>query len=64
MSAVGPRLCENSDAELARRKFVSITLNKKRTALAVTVERRKGRKQFCALSAMRALKASPPTWAD
>jgi hypothetical protein len=47
----GSRLCENSDVELARRKFVSITLNKKRTALAVTVERRKGRKQFCAFSA-------------
>jgi hypothetical protein len=46
-----PRLCENSDVELARRKFVSITLNKKRTALAVTVERRKERKQFCAFSA-------------
>src|SRR5882757_5946218 len=40
-----PRLCENSDVELARREFVSITLNKKRTALAVTVERRKERKQ-------------------
>jgi len=39
------RLCENSDVELARRKFVSITLNKKRTALAVTVERKKERKQ-------------------
>jgi hypothetical protein len=37
--------------ELARRKFVSITLNNKRTALAVTVERRKERKQFCAFSA-------------
>src|SRR5712691_9640917 len=46
-----PRLCENSDVELPRRKFVSITLNKKRTALAVTVERRKERKQFCAVSA-------------
>ncbi len=45
------RLCENSDVELARRKFVSITLNNKRTALAVTVERRKERKQFCAFSA-------------
>jgi hypothetical protein len=43
------RLCENSDAELARRKFVSITLNNKRTALTVTVEIRKERKQFCAL---------------
>src|SRR5216684_2421071 len=51
MSALGPRLCENSDVELARRKFVSITLNNKRTALAVTVERRKERKQFCAFSA-------------
>src|SRR6202165_2819420 len=47
----GSRLCENSDAELGRRKFVSIALNKKRTALAVTVERRKERKQFCAFSA-------------
>ncbi len=47
----GSSLCENSDVELARRKFVSITLNNKRTALAVTVERRKERKQFCAVSA-------------
>src|SRR5258706_6283526 len=47
----GSRLCENSDVELARRKFVSITLNNKRTALAVTVERRKERTQFCAFSA-------------
>ena len=46
-SVFDPRLCENSDVGLARRKFVSITLNKKRTALAVTVERRKERKQFC-----------------
>src|SRR6266849_7602798 len=46
----GSRLCENSDVELERRKFVSITLNKKRTALAVTIERRKERK-FCAFSA-------------
>src|SRR5713101_1370038 len=44
-----PSLCENSDVELARRNFVSITLNMKRTALAV--ERGKGRKQFCAFSA-------------
>src|SRR5438874_3651641 len=50
-SVFDPRLCENSDVGLARRKFVSITLNKKRTALAVTVERRKERKQFCAFSA-------------
>src|SRR5947207_6559190 len=28
--AFGSRLCENSDVELARRKFVSIALNKKR----------------------------------
>jgi hypothetical protein len=47
----GSRPCENSDVELARRKFVSITLNNKRTALAVAVERRKERKQFCAFSA-------------
>jgi hypothetical protein len=31
--------------------FISITLNRKRTALAVTVEGRQGRKQFCAFSA-------------
>src|SRR5258706_14420737 len=37
-----PRLCENSDVELARRNFVSITLNRKRIALAVTVEGGKG----------------------
>jgi beta-xylosidase len=29
MSAQGSSLCENSNAELARRKFVSITLNRK-----------------------------------
>jgi invasion protein IalB len=44
-------LCENSDAELSRRTFVSTTSNKKRTALAGTIERRKERKQFCAFSA-------------
>src|SRR3979411_2048285 len=44
-------MCENADFELARREFVSITLNKKRTALAVVVEGGKGRKQFCAFSA-------------
>src|SRR5258706_10289491 len=47
----GSRLCENSDVELARRNFVSIALNRKRTVLAVAVERGKGRKQFCAFSA-------------
>src|SRR6266436_4038223 len=47
----GSSLCENSDVELARRNFVSITLNRKRTALAVTVEGGQGRKQFCAFSA-------------
>ena len=51
MSALGPRLCENSDVELTRRRFVSITLNNKRIAVAVTVERRKERKQFCVFSA-------------
>ena len=45
-----PRLCENSDPELSRRTFVSITLNKKRTTLAGIVERRKERKQFCAFA--------------
>jgi hypothetical protein len=44
-------MCENSDVELARREFVSITLNKKRTVLAVVVEGGKGRKQFCAFFA-------------
>src|SRR5712671_1706711 len=47
----GSSLCENSDVELARGKFVSITLNNKRTALAATVEGRKEREQFCAFSA-------------
>src|SRR5258706_4889035 len=49
--SVGSRLCENSDVELARRNFVSIALNRKRTVLAVAVVRGKGRKQFFALSA-------------
>src|SRR5712671_4006466 len=48
---LGSSLCGNSDVELARRNVVSITLNRKRTALAVAVERGKGRKQFCAFSA-------------
>src|SRR5258705_7005545 len=48
---VGSSLCENSYVELARRNFVLITLNRKRTTLAVAVERGKGRKQFCAFSA-------------
>src|SRR6266849_10627282 len=47
----GSRLCENSDVGLACRKFVSTTSNNKRTVLAVAVERRKERKQFCAFSA-------------
>src|ERR1700720_1073945 len=47
----GSSLCENSDVQLARGKFVSITLNNKRTARAATVEGRKERKQFCAFSA-------------
>src|SRR5450631_2713963 len=47
----GSRPCENSDVELSRRMFVSITLNKKRTTLAGAVKRRKERKQFCAFSA-------------
>ena len=37
----GARLCENSEVELARRKLVSITLNKKRTALAVRRRKKK-----------------------
>jgi hypothetical protein len=36
---IAQRLCENSNVELARRKFVSIPLNGKRIALAVSVER-------------------------
>jgi hypothetical protein len=47
----GSRLCENSDVELSRRTFVSMTLNKKRTTLAGAVKRRKERKLFCAFSA-------------
>ena len=47
----GSRLCENSDVELPRRMFFSMTLNKKRTTLAGAVKRRKERKQFCAFSA-------------
>src|SRR5665213_2687482 len=49
--AYGSRLCENSDVQLSRRTFVSITLNMKRTALADAIERRKERKQFCSFSA-------------
>jgi hypothetical protein len=37
----GSRLCENSNAELSRRTFVSITLNKKRNALARTSKEEK-----------------------
>ena len=48
----GSRLCENSDVQLARRKFVSIMLNKKGTALAGTIERRKERKRFCGVSVL------------
>jgi hypothetical protein len=44
----GSRLCENSDVEDAHRTFVSITLNRKRTALAVTVEVGQERRQFYA----------------
>jgi hypothetical protein len=47
---IGSRLCENSDVQLSRRTFVSIALNKKRTPLAGTIERRKERKQFCGFS--------------
>jgi hypothetical protein len=48
---IGSRLCENSNAELARRNIVSIAFNRKRTLLAITVEWGQDRKQFCALSA-------------
>jgi hypothetical protein len=51
MSALGSRLCENSEVELSCRTFVSTASNKKRTALAGTLKRRKERKQFCAFSA-------------
>src|ERR1700687_1309034 len=51
MSASGSRLCENSDVELAHRNFVSITLNRKRTAPAAQSNGRQGRKQFCAFFA-------------
>ena len=46
----GSKLCENSEVKLWRKVFVSNTLNKKRTALAGTAERRKERTQFCSLS--------------
>src|ERR1700737_2078181 len=51
LAGLPAHLCENSEVELARRNFVSITLNRKRTALAVAVERGNGRKQFCAFFA-------------
>jgi hypothetical protein len=51
LAGLPAHLCENSDAELASRNSVSITLNRKRTALAVTVEGGQERKQFCAFSA-------------
>ena len=45
----GSRLCENAEIKLSRRTFVSNTLNKKRTSLVGTAERRKERTQFCSL---------------
>ena len=41
------------DVEISQggRKFVSVTLNRKRTTLAVAVERKNGRTRFCAFSA-------------
>ena len=48
-SVVRSRLCENSKVKPSRRTSVSNTLNKKRTALAGTAERRKERTQFCSL---------------
>jgi hypothetical protein len=48
LASLPAHLCENSDVELARRKFVLITSNNKRTALAITLERSKERKRFCA----------------
>jgi hypothetical protein len=47
----GSRRCENSCVGPARGSFFSITLNRKRTALAAIVERGKSRKQFCDRSA-------------
>jgi hypothetical protein len=44
----GSSLCENSDVELARRNFVSISSMRKPIALATSVGRRRLRKQFCA----------------
>jgi hypothetical protein len=46
-----PGCVKTPTSNLSVESFVSITLNKKRTALAVTIERRKERKQFCAFSA-------------
>jgi hypothetical protein len=50
-SGFDPGCVKTPTSNLSVESFVSITLNKKRTALAVTIERRKERKQFCAFSA-------------
>ncbi len=44
MFPMGPRLCENSCVGLPRGSFFSITLNRKRTALAAILERGKKEK--------------------
>ena len=56
-----PRLCENSKVKLSRRTFVSNTLNKKRTALAGTAERRKERPFFILHSLQAPPRAQPET---
>jgi hypothetical protein len=50
-SAFDPGCVKTPTSNLRVEIFVSITLNRKRTALAVTVEGGQGRKQFCAFSA-------------
>jgi len=49
-SELGPGCVKTPTPNFRVERFVPITLNKKRTALAGTVERRKERKQFCAFS--------------
>jgi hypothetical protein len=51
MSEKGPGCVKTPTPDLHVERFVSIRLNKKRTALSLTVERSKERKQFCAFIA-------------
>jgi hypothetical protein len=60
----GSRLCENSDVELAHRTSVSITSNRKRTALEVTVKGGQERRQFYAFFARARFHNQKATSAD